>query len=80
MSPKKPKTKTKNKNEDIIISLPLFYRLYDFCLKINSAIVVPNVSLSQDLYFYRSLGVTLHKKIKIEEVQEFFWCQSTTSR
>jgi len=68
MNPKKPKTKIKNKTKDIIISLPLFYRLYDFCLKLNSAIVVPKVSLSQDLYSYRSLSVTLHKKNNIEEI------------
>ncbi len=54
------------KNEDIIIFLLLFYGLYDFCLNTNSAIVVPNVSLSHDLYAYRSLGVTLHKKIKLK--------------
>lgn len=71
MSLKKPTTKTKNKNEDIIISLPLFYRLYDFCLKANLAIVVPNVSLSHDLYSYNSLGVTLPKKINIEEITDY---------
>jgi len=67
--PKKPNTtKIKIKIDTIITCLPLFYRLYDFCLINNFAIVVPNILLSQVLYFYLFLSIILHKKIEVEKI------------